>query len=132
MNLYIVTILVKGLYSYEPSNCPSDWKRSGCYDVTVECHRKVTYEVTARSRGEAFDLAGKESWKDDRTQDWLEIGCVFIESSPDYELAEAIPVKETPWQDGPAEIHNVGRFTSTLTRMTRRIALKMPFAVPAA
>jgi len=132
MNLYIVTILVKGLYSYEPSNCPSDWKRSGCYDVTVECHRKATYEVTARNRKEAFDLAGKETWKDDRTQDWQELGCVFVDSDPDYDFAEAIPVKITAWQDGPNPERIRERFTNSSTKPVHKIILKMPFEVPAA
>ena len=74
---YIVRVHIDGTYTQEDPNCPSYWKGSGCYDITVNTWCDVDVEVWAQTEGDARNFALAYEYNDKDTD--IEIEAVQVE-----------------------------------------------------
>lgn len=102
MKRFIITVLVAGQYYKEHPRCPSRWKGSGCYDITVDCQKEVTCEVYAPDRETAEALAGDSAWKDERTVDFRITKAALAGTDPEGTSTECNVISDSGWQDGAA------------------------------
>ena len=102
MKRFIITVLVAGQYFKEHPRCPSRWKGSGCYDITVDCQKEVTYEVYAPDREAAEALAGDSAWADEKTVDFRITKSALAGIDPEGTETECNVISDSGWQDGAA------------------------------
>lgn len=60
MKYFEIIANVKGRSSFEDPRCPSQWRGSGCYDVTCHGHQLVEFQINAMSA--ALAIQGAEEY----------------------------------------------------------------------
>lgn len=66
MKEFKVRARIAGTYSYEDPKCPSYWKGSGCYDVTVASWYNVDVTVFAETEERAREMVETYDYDSDR------------------------------------------------------------------
>ena len=62
MRIYHIEMACFGSYVERDVNCPTNWRGSGVYDVTVECYQEAWFEVVAEGFDEAVRLI-TDNWE---------------------------------------------------------------------
>lgn len=84
---------IDGIYTIEDPKCPSYWKGSGCYDITVNTWCDTDVEVWAETEEKASELALDYEYNDPSTDIDIEViqveSVTFVDDLPDRDLEEA-------------------------------------------
>jgi hypothetical protein len=75
---FIAKVHIDGVYTIEDPKCPSYWKGSGCYDITVDTWCDTEVEVWAETEEKAEEYALEWEYNDQSTT--IEVEAVQVES----------------------------------------------------
>ena len=93
MKKFTVSVHLDGTYTVEDPRCPSYWKGSGCYDITVNTWCDTEVEVWAETEEQARTYALEYEYNDPDTVIETEVAQVesvaLVEDMPDRDTEEA-------------------------------------------
>lgn len=90
---FIAKVHIDGIYTTEDPKCPSFWKGSGCYDITVNTWCDTEVEVWAETEEKAEEYALEWEYNDPSTIIMIEAvqveSVTFVEDLPGRDAEEA-------------------------------------------
>lgn len=99
---FTVRIHLDGYYMMEDPHCPSYWKGSGCYDITINCWADFDIEVWAETEEQAEGLAYEYDYELNKyavTVDAVQVESVkFVEDLEGHDPEEASVIEPVDFE----------------------------------
>ena len=70
MKRYKVVVALEGEYSYEDPGCPTTWRGSGVYDISVKVRQEAECLVCAEDEDQAVQFATEYDFDPDEYRLW--------------------------------------------------------------